>query len=163
MPKEWVALEKAAPVRKTKEEYQGLYKVYLDSQKGSDMPLIDFEQFIELADSMISQGSIWLNHIYQVQRIEYEDCLVHLSIKRIDKAPSKSWRDFQLIKNQLIGPDCEAVELYPKESRLVDTANQYHLWGYSDNRQLPFGMDSGRVTTNLEAGGSKQAELRNTA
>jgi hypothetical protein len=34
------------------------------------------------------------------------------------------WRDLQRIKNQLVGPECEAVELYPAESRKVDTANQ---------------------------------------
>ena len=51
------------------------------------------------------------------------------------------WRHRQLIKNQLLGEECEAVEIYPAESRLNDTSNKYHLWGFTDpNIRLPFGM-----------------------
>jgi hypothetical protein len=53
---------------------------------------------------------------------------IHLSIRRMDRAPARDWRDFQRIKNQLCGPEWEGVEIYPAESRLVDGANQYHLW-----------------------------------
>jgi hypothetical protein len=71
----------------------------------------------------------------------------HLSIKRIDQEPVHDWRDLQRIKNQLLGPDCEAVELYPAEERLVDTANQYHLWGSTDPK-FRFGFGFGtRFTT----------------
>lgn len=38
------------------------------------------------------------------------------------------WRDFQCIKNDLLGPDWEGIELYPKESRLLDPSNYYILW-----------------------------------
>jgi len=34
----------------------------------------------------------------------------------------------QEIKNQICGCEAEGVELYPAESRLVDQANQYHIW-----------------------------------
>jgi hypothetical protein len=54
--------------------------------------------------------------------------MVHLSIKRNDQQTIHDWRDMQRIKNELVGPECEGVELYPAESRCVDTANQYHLW-----------------------------------
>jgi hypothetical protein len=33
----------------------------------------------------------------------------------------------------------EAVELYPAESRRVDSANQYHVWAFPGQR-LPFGF-----------------------
>jgi hypothetical protein len=42
------------------------------------------------------------------------------------------WRDLQRIKNDLVGPECEAVQLFPAESRLVDTSNQYHLYVCND-------------------------------
>jgi len=42
------------------------------------------------------------------------------------------WRDFQRIKNELVGPEHEALQLFPSESRLVDTGNEYHLWVYAD-------------------------------
>ena len=60
-----------------------------------------------------------------------------LSFKHHDKRPVVPWRDKQRIKNELCGPEAEGVELFPAESRLVDTANQYHLW------VLPPGTDLG--------------------
>jgi hypothetical protein len=54
--------------------------------------------------------------------------MVHLSIKRNDRGPVIDWRDKLRIKNELCGPESEAVELYPSMKRLVDGANQFHLW-----------------------------------
>ena len=53
---------------------------------------------------------------------------IHLSIKDHDRTARHDWRDLQRIKNELVGPEYEAIEIYPAESRLVDTANQYHLY-----------------------------------
>lgn len=88
--------------------------------------------------------------------------LVHLSIKRLDRKPVHDWRDLQRIKNQLLGEECEAMELYPAESRLVDTANQYHLWGYDDvNLRAPFGFPGPRVVDDTAGAdtGTKQRKL----
>jgi hypothetical protein len=57
---------------------------------------------------------------------------IHLDIRRHDGGTCKEWRDFQHIKNELVGPEFEAIELFPAESRLIDTANQYHLWVIAD-------------------------------
>lgn len=82
----------------------------------------------------ILADEVWVNDQYQVnidKRAPHGFAGVavwHLSIKRRDKAPVHDWRDLQAIKNALCGPQAEAVELYPAESRLVDSANQYHLW-----------------------------------
>lgn len=54
--------------------------------------------------------------------------MTHLSIRRNDRNGRPSWPDTQQIKNALVGAECEGVELYPAESRLVDVADQYHLW-----------------------------------
>jgi hypothetical protein len=53
---------------------------------------------------------------------------LHLSIKDLGRSARHDWRDLQRIKNELVGPEFEAIELYPAESRLVDTANQFHLF-----------------------------------
>jgi len=53
---------------------------------------------------------------------------VHLSIKDHGRSARHDWRDLQRIKNELVGPEFEAIEIYPAESRLVDTCNQYHLF-----------------------------------
>lgn len=67
--------------------------------------------------------------------------MVWLSIRRNDRGPVRNWRDLQRIKNELVGPENEGVELFPAESRLADTANQYHLWVLAQPGILfPFGM-----------------------
>lgn len=75
--------------------------------------------------------NIYCNDTY---RVEMNDAgpFVHLDIRRHDHEPCNNWHDFQKIKNELVGPEFEAVELFPAESRLVDTANQYHLWVHKD-------------------------------
>ena len=44
------------------------------------------------------------------------------------------------MQNELVGDECEAIELYPAESRLVDTANQYWLWCFP--YRIPLGFSS---------------------
>ena len=63
---------------------------------------------------------------------------IHLSIRNQDRSAKHDWRDFQRIKNQLAGPEWEAVEIYPAESRLVDSANQYHLWCFQFSLGIGF-------------------------
>lgn len=104
---------------------------------------------------------VYLNDTYQVQvrRNNGDESGVQhvwLSIKRIDRESIHDWRDLQEIKNQLVGPECEFVELYPAESRKTDTANQYHLWGTdSTTLRLPFGFNQ-RMVTDKPIGKSKQ-------
>lgn len=77
--------------------------------------------------------------------------VVHLSIKRNDRKPMRDWRDLQRIKNELVGYECEAVELFPADSRLVDTANQYHLWCIPmPGVRFPFGFDYRAVDDDQE-------------
>jgi hypothetical protein len=52
----------------------------------------------------------------------------YLSIKDLWRSARHDWRDFQKIKNDLVNEDAWFFEAYPAESRLVDTANQYHLF-----------------------------------
>src|SRR5262249_13701026 len=52
----------------------------------------------------------------------------HLAIFRNDRQPVHDWRDLQRVKNDICGPEAEACEIYPAESRLCDRANTYHLW-----------------------------------
>lgn len=87
-------------------------------------------------------GEVWMNDLYVVIKYARGDWH-HLSIRRADRKPCRDWRDFQAIKNQLCGEDREAVELYPAESRVVDTANQYHLWVLPPGERVPCGYAVG--------------------
>jgi hypothetical protein len=83
--------------------------------------------FIEGAIQRMSSGQVYENDAYHVEVVPRAP-FVHLDIRRHDGEPCRSWRELQQIKNELVGPEHEAMELFPAESRLVDTANQYHLW-----------------------------------
>lgn len=50
------------------------------------------------------------------------------------------WAEKQQIKNELFGPECLAIEVFPPESELVDAANMYHIWVFPMDRKLPFGL-----------------------
>ncbi len=67
--------------------------------------------------------------------------IAHLSFKVHDKQPHHDWRDMQRIKNEICGPECDAVEIFPAESKMVDAANQYHLFVFQKYR-LPFGFQT---------------------
>lgn len=95
---------------------------------------------------------------------DYES-FVHLNIRRRDGGPIlRDWRHFQWIKNQLVGEECEGVELYPAESRLVDTSNKFHLFVCTDpEHRLPFGDMFGNTRdvdyTNGPTAGTRQRSL----
>jgi len=101
----------------------------------------DFEGKVSLNECMklliqMQREIIWRSEHYQVA-LDYEPKhgfkgmkLLHISVKRLDKEPIHDWRDLQAIKNRFAGDEAEALELYPAESRKVDSANQFHLWAF---------------------------------
>lgn len=100
------------------------------------------EQIIAMLAHEEKTTTLWINDTYQVQRRVMSDGLIHINIRRRDGAPIlRDWRHFQQIKNEMLGDECEAIELYPAESRKVDASNKYHLWGYADPKwRFPIGM-----------------------
>ena len=105
----------------------------------------------------------WINDLYQVQKRYLDNGMIHLNIRRRDGAAVlRDWRHFQYIKNQLIGEECEAVELYPAESRKVDSSNKYHLYGVPDSKfRFPIGWQQRDVeyTENRDVPGMRQRPL----
>lgn len=115
---------------------------------------------------------VWINNLYQV--VIYFNVIseesgwaqMHwLSIKRLDKDWVHDWRHLQRIKNDLIGPEHEGVEMYPAESRLVDTANQYHLFVLAQPHvHFPFGYgnrlvgEGGKFKTTVGKGDQRPFE-----
>lgn len=99
------------------------------------------EEAQQQIDWMKSQA-VYVNNLYQVNIEFMADKGAHLMIRRIDRQPIHNWEHFQQIKNELLGEECEAIEIYPKVSRLVDDKNHYHLWGYrTPDHQFPFGIE----------------------
>lgn len=120
-------------------------------------------------DEALSQ-ELWRNSRYTVAvdrnpqpRAEGWPPMIHLSIKRNDREVPKEerWRDFQRLKDELVGREYEAVELYPAEERIVDTSNQFHLWVVSvPGFQFPFGFRPGRAIRDDGADGTTKARQR---
>lgn len=73
----------------------------------------------------------WANSVYQVVVRATPGQTAHLAITRRDGLPVDSWEDMQRIKAELIGSECEAVELYPADSRAVERSNTRHIWASS--------------------------------
>ena len=105
----------------------------------------------------------WMNDIYlcTVDRFKTDavdewgnnpPLQARLAITRHDKAAVHDWRHFQKIKNDIFGENCEAVELYPDESRLMDTANTYWLYVFKSDYRLPFGQQYRQVEDADSAG-----------
>lgn len=116
----------------------------------------------EVAASQIERlraQAIYMNDRYQVNLEIVRAPFGHengdmfwLSIKRRDRAPVHDWRELQQIKNMIVGNEHEAFEVYPAESRLVDTANQYHLWVFMDPTvRMPVGYKKREVLGTGEA------------
>ncbi len=87
--------------------------------------------------------STYRNNLYTVN-VEDGDAppfgtITWLSIKRNDRTMIHDWRELQRIKNAICGSEREAVEIYPRESRLVDTSMQFHLWVFPEGYTIPFG------------------------
>ena len=138
--------------------------------------------------SKYSGGMMFCNSRYQVARYTTEDHaadgwprVVHLSFKHHTNIAITDFRDMQLIKNELVGPSSFAVQIFPQEEHLVDTANQYHLWALVPDQwealagamggplwtapadcmwpALPFGFREGRVLagSHIMEGGNQRA------
>ena len=135
-----------------------LEKVRINCRKAG-IPEEQIEAYVEDAKT----HPIFLNDKYQVSIHEQEvlspafPAMWHLSIKRSDKEPIFDWRDIQRIKNELIGPENEGVQLFPAESRKVDGANQFHLFVIKDKTvKFPFGFFDGRKVTDESPVGGRQ-------
>jgi len=124
------------------------------------------EKFKEVTDApeQIRGDKCFLNNLYQVNvRFDTEGNewkgLVWLSIKRKDKEVIHDWRELQQIKNLLCGEEREAVEIYPAESRLVDSSNQFHLWVFPEGERVPFGYEN-RLVVEGHSDKSKQRPFK---
>lgn len=93
---------------------------------------------------------VWRNDVYEVfVRYLHGDRFgpLHLSIKRHDREPITDWRHKQSIKNEVAGALREAFELFPAETRLVDAANQTHIWVMQDGAVIEVGFSRYAVGT----------------
>lgn len=133
-PKPWEPLWRVAGTPEEEEKQRKLYAAH-----GENPPPDD---------------EIWVNEEYQAH-VRYlsergKAGVLHLSIKRHDKKPARDWRELQSIKNEVAGWEREALELFPAESRLVDQADQTHLWVLPAGDPIGIGFTEREVRTDVE-------------
>lgn len=88
-------------------------------------------------DRVFRQGN---EYVVMVRNVETDWGIVqHACIRNADNTDI-SWAEKQRIKNELFGKESIAIEVFPKESELVDQANMYHLWILPTEMNLPFGI-----------------------
>jgi hypothetical protein len=113
------------------------------------------------------EHEIWVNSRYQVDVTrdfangfngtgEKLEGMIWLSIKNRDRTARHDWREFQRIKNELVGEEREAIEIYPAESRLNDEADQFHLYVFPEEIQIPIGYFERRVSEDQPPLGSQR-------
>jgi len=95
----------------------------------------------------------------------------HVTISRIHKAGEDfsvytggeaaiGWSEKMTIKNELFGEDRFAIEVYPKQDRLVDVTDTYHLWVFDKKLNMPFGIHPKEHIKAINRGaGINEAEL----
>lgn len=134
--------------QRLRELERGLTGVYMKrAREGQAVPWTAFEvgEIVGMDLGDVAFHECWVNSRYQVLVRFTSPLTAHFSIKAHDKEPIHDWRDLQRIKNELAGPEAEAIELYPAESRLIDEANQFHLWvQHAGVGRLPIGMHGAR-------------------
>jgi hypothetical protein len=77
----------------------------------------------------------WQTTIYEILYDEPKG-FKHLRISRVDGEPIRSWKDIQEIKNDLLGEDVVAIEVFPKQCDFVNGSNTYHIWTW-DGIEVP--------------------------
>jgi len=93
---------------------------------------------------LVLAGEFWESEEHLVIRRKVEAVegvdMWHLSFRRKDNKPV-AWREAQLIKNSVVGPEHQGFEILPPESEKVDKANQYHIWVFANPKgRLPVGL-----------------------
>lgn len=116
-----------------------------------------------VADHIKMSQEMWVNDRYTVivYRRESDGSVECLSIRRNDRGAVRDWRHMQKIKTELAGAGTEAFQMFPAESRVVDTANQTWLWCLPPGVRMPVGFHE-RVIEGPEAAakvGARQREF----
>jgi len=135
----WRPLQRAEAIPPSKEHIDAVMDAYAcDAEEARRLLEDNHREF---------KSEYWKNDLYQVLKNDMGGYMVQLNIRRIDGAPCiRDWRHFQAIKNQLVGEECEGIELYPAESRKQDTCNKYHIWCVTDPTfRFPVGFTERQV------------------
>ena len=85
----------------------------------------------------------WENALYSAYVHHFDEsrmARVVIGVCRADQTAVHDWRDLQWLKNDIVGEEWEAVEVYPSESCKVDPSNYYYLFCFPPGLLLSLGI-----------------------
>ena len=98
-----------------------------------EVSLIDKEKYPHLKDVKKCYIATFLEkELYVIHIANPKKGLTHLRIRRLDRLPINNWELIQSIKNDLLGVDSIAIEIYPKESELINFGPTRHIWTWDN-------------------------------
>ena len=134
--------------RQEKKRYLArIYQAYKLAWKNGALKEKPTAQLAKATFKEMRKEQWWANNLYS-GCVEWVGEWAHISFKRHDRGTEIPWQHKQWIKNDILGKEWEAVEMFPAESRLLNTANQYHLWG---TRSIRVGYPVGFVGRDVGA------------
>ncbi len=71
---------------------------------------------------------VWQNDEYAAVLRTRSDGLPSITVSRHDREPFPDAKHLRSIKNEILGAEREGCELFPAESRLMDSSIERHLW-----------------------------------
>lgn len=54
--------------------------------------------------------------------------ILHLKVWKEDGSDGITWDELMAVKNEFLGEEVEAIEIYPPQNEVVNDANIRHLW-----------------------------------
>ena len=98
----------------------------------------------EVAAETFSNAKLYLNSIFEVEikPATQPNGWLHLAVRRRNGVAGVTWAENQHIKDELVGPDCEGIELLPAAARLRNARQDFPSIGVCPNpaERLAFGF-----------------------
>jgi len=137
-------------------------KEWMPMERGTFNPSYLKSVYPDGPSEHVTSMEVWGNDEYEATVEHWRDGWAYISLKRYDRHAVRDWRHLQSIKNEVVGPEREAVELFPAESRLMDEANHYHLFVLPKDEPWPFGQQFRTVATPADARANNESMERET-
>lgn len=116
-------------------------------QRGPRPSVLDGDGWLPEVKETFQNG--WFSVLVRPLRCEWGEVL-HLAIRNVPNT-GISWPDKQWIKDQLVGRERVAIEVFPSADDVIDAANMYHLWVLPKGMALPFGLHIGTQARRVAA------------
>lgn len=104
------------------------YEARLAAYRAAGLPDPSDESYMDECTAFFNSRYCVL--IHDAPATSASPALWHVMIQRRDGQPPgpERYKDFMRVRDELVGEEHEALEMYPRRSREIDAANVYHLW-----------------------------------